>query len=253
VVFAAEAAEDRVTCLPRYDDLDRLEVLTVITGRLVNETPLRVGAGRETPFGSAVDIAPITIRFADGRSVPYIPGSSMKGVLRSLAEAMVRAQGKDDVHSPWDFGEKGKIEEEAKSGNYCIICGTFGSTKLASHVRVYDAYPETDALTFVKTSVGINREFRGAHPDILYTEQQVVPHVRWSFRMDVINIRVFPEPQDERGKLLRSLIGMLVDGMVQVGARRTLGYGRLRLEKGSYRVYEVEGGRLVKKAEGDVI
>jgi CRISPR-associated RAMP protein (TIGR02581 family) len=245
--------------LPRYDDLDRLEVLTVITGRLVNETPLRVGVGKEELeerqplLGSAVDIAPITIRFADGRSVPYIPGSSMKGVLRSLAEAMVRAQGKDDVHSPWDFGEKGKIEEEAESGNYCIICGTFGSTKLASHVRVYDAYPETDALTFVKTSVGINREFRGAHPDILYTEQQVVPHVRWSFRMDVINIRVFPEPQDERGKLLRSLIGMLVDGMVQVGARRTLGYGRLRLEKGSYRVYEVEEGRLVKKAEGDVV
>jgi CRISPR-associated protein Csm3 len=244
--------------LPRYDDLDRLEVLTVITGRLVNETPLRVGVGKEELeerqplLGSAVDIAPITIRFADGRSVPYIPGSSMKGVLRSLAEAMVRAKG-EEVHSPWDFGEKGKIEEEAKSGNYCIICGTFGSTKLASHVRVYDAYPETDALTFVKTSVGINREFRGAHPGILYTEQQVVPHVRWSFRMDVINIRVFPEPQDERGKLLRSLIGMLVDGMVQVGARRTLGYGRLRLEKGSYRVYGVEESRLVKKAEGDVI
>jgi CRISPR-associated protein Csm3 len=249
VVFAAEAAEDRVTCLPRYDDLDRLEVLTVMTGQLVNETPLRVGAGRETPFGSAVDIAPITIRFADGRSVPYIPGSSMKGVLRSLAEAMVRAQGKV-VHSPWDFE---KIEDEARNGNYCIICGTFGSTKLASHIRIYDVYPETDALTFVKTSVGINREFRGVDPGILYTEQQVVPHVRWSFRMDVINIRVFPEPQEERGELLSRLIGMLVDGMVQVGARRTLGYGRLRLEKGSYRVYGVEGGRLVKKAEGDVV
>jgi CRISPR-associated RAMP protein (TIGR02581 family) len=253
VVFTTKAAEDRVTCLPRYDDLDRLEVLTVITGRLVNETPLRIGVGRESPLGSGIDSTPITIRFADGRSVPYIPGSSMKGVLRSLAEAMLRAQGKDDVHSPWDFGEKGKIEEEAKSGNYCIICGTFGSTKLASHVRVYDAYPERDALTFVKTSVGINREFKGAHPGILYTERQVVPHVRWSFRMDVVNIRVFPEPSDERGKLLRSLIGMLVDGMVQVGARRTLGYGRLRLEKGSYRVYEVEEGRLVKKAEGDVV
>jgi CRISPR-associated RAMP protein (TIGR02581 family) len=239
-------------CLPRYDDLDRLEVLTVITGRLVNETPLRIGVGRESPLGSGIDSTPITIRFADGKSIPYIPGSSMKGVLRGLAEAMLRAKG-EKVHSPWDFGEKGKIEEEAESGNYCIICGTFGSTKLASHVRVYDAYPETDALTFVKTSVGINREFRGAHPGILYTERQVVPYVRWSFRMDVINIRVFPEPQDERGKLLRSLIGMLVDGMVQVGARRTLGYGRLRLEKGSYRVYGVEEGRLVKKAEGDVI
>jgi CRISPR/Cas system CSM-associated protein Csm3 (group 7 of RAMP superfamily) len=58
--------------LPRYDDLDRLEVLTVITGRLVNETPLRIGVGRESPLGSGIDSTPITIRFADGRSVPYI-------------------------------------------------------------------------------------------------------------------------------------------------------------------------------------
>ncbi len=235
--------------MPRYDDLDRLEVLTIVTGQLINETPLRIGAGREPPLGSAVDIAPITIRFADGRSNPYIPGSSLKGVLRSLAEAMVRGQGKE-VHSPWDFE---KIDKEAENGGYCIICGTFGSTRLASHVRVYDAYPESDVLTFVKTSVGINREFRGSHPNVLYTEQQVVPRVRWAFRMDVFNIRVFPEPQDERGKLLRDLIDMLREGMVQVGARRTLGYGRLRLERGSYRVYEVEEGRLVKKAEGGVV
>lgn len=64
-----------------------------MTGQLVNETPLRIGVGRESPLGSsAVDIAPITIRFADGRSVPYISGSSLKGMLRSLAEAMLRAQ-----------------------------------------------------------------------------------------------------------------------------------------------------------------
>ena len=234
--------------MARFDDLDRLEVLTVVTGQLVNETPLRIGVGREPPLGSAVDAAPITIKFADGRSSPYIPGSSLKGVLRSLAEAMVRGQGKE-VHSPSDFE---KIDAEAKDGNYCVICGIFGSTRLASHVRVYDAYPETEAITFVKTSVGISREFGGSAPNILYTEQQVVPHVRWGFRMDIVNIRVFPKPLDERGELLNRLIGMLVDGMVQVGARKTLGYGRLRLDKGSYRVYEVEGGRLVKKAEGGV-
>ena len=234
--------------MPSYNDLDRLEVLTVVTGQLVNETPLRIGVGREPPLGSAVDIAPITIRFADGRTTPYIPGSSLKGVLRSLAEAMVRGQEKE-VHSPWDFE---KIDAEAKDGNYCIICGIFGSTRLASHVRIYDAYPETEALTFVKTSVGISREFGGSAPNILFTEQQVVPQVRWTFRMDVVNIRVFPEPKDERGELLRRLIDMLVEGMVQVGARRTLGYGRLRLERGVYRVYEVEDGKFVKKAEGGV-
>jgi CRISPR-associated protein Csm3 len=232
----------------RYDDFDRLEVLTRITGSLVNETPLRVGVGREPPLGSAVDLAPLRIRFADGRTKPYIPGSSLKGVLRSLAESIARTQG-PSVHDPWDFKT---AESEAESKNYCVICGTFGSTKLASHVHVYDAYPEGEAPTFVKTGVGINRDFRGVQPGILYTEEQVAPGVRWSFKMDVINIRVLPEPVDDRGRLLRRVVDMLVKGMVQVGARRTLGYGLLRLEGGRYEVYEVKGGALVKAQEGGI-
>jgi len=204
--------------LQRFDDFDRLEVLTRITGSLVNLTPLRVGVGREPPLGAVVDIAPLRIRFAGGGTSPYIPGSSLKGVLRSLAESILRAQDKH-VHDPWDF----EAVEEEKNGSFCLICGIFGSTRLASHVRVYDAYPEGEASTFVKTGVSINRDFRGVQPGLLYTEEQVVPGVRWRFMMDVINIRVFPEPGDERGRLLRQLLHMLASGMVQVGARRTVG------------------------------
>ena len=233
----------------RYDDFDELKVLTRITGTLINETPLRIGVGREAPLGSAVDLAPLKIRFADGRSAPYIPGSSLKGALRSLAEAIARAKGRS-VHDPWDFEA---VDSEARS-KYCVICGIFGSTRLASHVRVYDAYPKTYAPTFVKTGVGINRDFRGVQPGILYTEEQVSPGVRWSFKMDVINIRVFPkpEPSDERGELLRQVIDMLVKGMVQVGARKTLGYGLLKLEDAKYEVYEVKDGALVKTEEGGI-
>jgi CRISPR/Cas system CSM-associated protein Csm3 (group 7 of RAMP superfamily) len=154
--------------LQSFADFDRLEVLTRVTGSLVNLTPLRVGVGREPPLGSAVDIAPLRVRFADGGEKPYIPGSSLKGVLRSLAEAILRAQDRH-VHDPWDFEA---LDEEAESGSFCLICGIFGSTKLASHVRVYDAYPDGEASTFVKTGVGINRDFRGVQPGILYTEEQ---------------------------------------------------------------------------------
>ena len=234
--------------MPRFDDFDRLEVLTRITGSLVNPTPLRVGVGREPPLGAVVDIAPLRIRFAGGGTPPYIPGSSLKGVLRSLAESILRAQSVY-VHDPWDFDA---VEEEKKSGSFCLICGTFGSTGLASHVRVYDAYPEGEAPTFVKTGVGINRDFRGVQPGILYTEEQVVPRVRWKFMMDIINIRVFPEPGDERGRLLRQLLQLLASGMVQVGARRTVGYGLVKLEQGRYEVYEVKDGLLTKTAEGGV-
>jgi len=234
--------------LQRFDDFDRLEVLTRVTGSLVNLTPLRVGVGREPMLGSAVDIAPLRVRFADGKTTPYIPGSSLKGVLRSLAESILRAQGKH-VHDPWNFEA---VEGEAEGEGFCLICGTFGSTRLASHVRVYDAYPEGEASTFTKTGVGINRDFRGVQPGILYTEEQVAPFARWRFMMDVINIRVFPQPSDDRGKLLRQLLQLLAGGMVQVGARRTVGYGLVRLERGRYEVYEVKDGLLVKAAEGDV-
>jgi len=233
-----------------YDDFDRLEVLTIIRGTLINETPLRVGVGREAPLGSPVDLAVLRVRLAGGEAVPVIPGSSLKGVLRSLAESIARASGYP-VHSPWDFS---KAEEEAKEGKFCVICGLFGSTELASHVRIYDAYPlDGAAPTFTKTGVGISRDFQGIQPGILYTEEFVTPRVRWGFRMDVINVRVFPEPADERGRLLRQVIDLLSRGLVQVGARKTVGCGLVRLEKARYEVYEVREGLLVKTSEGDVL
>ena len=66
-------------------DLDRLERLTVITGVLVNEAPLRIGTGRGE-LGGPTEL-PVE-KLPDG--TPYIPGSSLKGALRSLAEKLAR-------------------------------------------------------------------------------------------------------------------------------------------------------------------
>ncbi|MCS7105591.1 MAG: RAMP superfamily CRISPR-associated protein [Thermofilaceae archaeon] len=225
--------------MPTYADFDKINLLTVIEGCLINETPLRIGVGRESYLGSAVDIGPLKIRIS-GRDVPYIPGSSLKGSFRSLAESLARAQGLY-VHDPWDFET---AEDEKEKNDYCIICGIFGSTGLASHVRIYDAYPRRDPLLFIKTGVSIDRDFRGARPGALFIEQQVIPKIEWYFRMDVINIKLFPEPEEDRGKLLRQVLDLLVNGIVQVGARKTVGYGLLRLTDGVYKVYEIKEGRL---------
>lgn len=229
-----------------YNDFNVLKILTRITGTLTNQTPIRVGGLREIQQGAA-DVTPIKIKFGK-KEVPYIPGSSIKGALRSLAEAILRARG-EYVHDPWDFDA---IEKEKKSGNYCLICGIFGSTAIASHVRIFDAYPIEEPSTFLKTGVGINRDFRGAQPGVLYTEEQVSPVNKWRFKMEIINIRVFPEPDDERGKLLRNLIEMLSAGMIQIGARKTVGYGTLKLEEGKYEVFEVVDGSIKKVHEGEI-
>jgi len=229
-----------------YRDFDKLELLTVVKGRLVNETPIRVGAGREPPLGSPLDITPLRIIFADGTNRPFIPGSSLKGVLRSTVEALAKAKG-EVVHDPWDFEA---AEAEAKEGKFCVICGIFGNQKLASHVRVYDAYPLGDPVFFTKTGVAIDRDFRGVKPGAMYVEQQVAPNTQWSFRMDIYNIQVFPEPGDKRGEYLREVLRMLREGLIQVGSRRSVGFGLIRLVEAKWVSFGIANGKLVVKGEG---
>jgi len=63
-----------------------------ISGYMVNESPLRIGAGRVAPLGSTVDLAVVRIRLGD-RNVPNIPGSSIKGVFRSVATSLALEKG----------------------------------------------------------------------------------------------------------------------------------------------------------------
>lgn len=68
-------------------DHDILQRITVIEGVAINETPIRVGKGRGE-LGE-VDI-PI---LRDPSGIPYIPGSSLKGSMRSFIEALARGSG----------------------------------------------------------------------------------------------------------------------------------------------------------------
>jgi CRISPR/Cas system CSM-associated protein Csm3 (group 7 of RAMP superfamily) len=65
----------------------------IIQADVENTSPLRIGSGREAPLGSQVDLAVLRIH-RNGRDEPYIPGSSLKGVFRSVGEAMARTEKK---------------------------------------------------------------------------------------------------------------------------------------------------------------
>lgn len=216
-----------------YRDLARLECLTRISGTLVNQTPLRVGVGGEPSLESAVDLAVIRLR-----GTPYIPGSSLKGVLRATAEMLAASRG-INVHPPWES------EEETP----CVICGLFGSQKLSSHVRVYDAYPESSAPVFVKPGISIDRD-SGSVGHGPFFEEFVEPGVRWKFGLEIINIRVFPQPEEERGEILHQLLQILKNPGIQVGARKTIGAGRVTLEEGKWEVFTIKEGKLTCENSG---
>ncbi len=230
----------------KLGDFDTLKSLTIVNGLLTNLTPIRVGLGREPPLEASADVAVLRMRI-DGRLVPYIPGSSLKGVFRSFIEQLARSTD-SNIHEPWDFKA---MEEEAKTGKPCVACGIFGSTELASHVRIYDAYPSKDRepLIRLKTGVVIDREFQGARPGLLYTEEIVEPSYDWRFRMDIFNIP-FPGTNDERSKYLSELFDTLKKLGLQVGARKSVGMGLMILKEASYKTYVLENGALKVVADG---
>jgi len=228
-------------------DFDRLKRLMVVEGTLVNNTPLRVGLGREAPLGAAVDLAVITMKVNGGEEV-YIPGSSLKGVFRSFVEQLARSSD-PDLHDPWDFEE---MEKEEREG-FCVVCGIFGNTQVASHVRVYDAFPdsESEPSKGIKTGIGIDREFQAVKPGVFYTEEFVEPGCKWKFRMDIINIE-YPGEGDERSRYLRELLNALRTVGLQVGARRSVGMGLVKLVNATYRTYSIVDGSLKLMSSGEV-
>jgi CRISPR-associated RAMP protein (TIGR02581 family) len=220
-----------------YRDFHELKSLTKVTGKFENMTPLRVGVGREAPLESTVDLAVFRV---DGR--PVIPGSSLKGVMRSYAETLERSKG-NKVHDPWDD----KVaEEEEKSGSFCVICGLFGNTRLASHLRVYDSTPldSVREITFIKPGISIDRDFGSVREGGLFYEEFVKPNVKWNLRLDVINIHVSPDSPDERGRLLWSLLQDFKSNGIQVGARKTIGAGLIKLKEAKFELFKIKNGRI---------
>lgn len=219
-------------------DFDRLLRLTVVEGVAVNTAPLRVGdamplrieSGREE-VTSLIDMP--VLRGADGR--PYIPGSSIKGALRSLAEAIARASGARvcnvfDPESPCvEALRKLKEGKPAEVGEGpCVVCRLFGNQELASHVVVHDAMPEGGSVSVLqRTRVGIDRFRSAARAGILFTYEYVPRNYRWRVRLDVYNVDV--RGSSEEAKLLRSLLKCFSEGL-PVGGMRSVGHGLLRLD-----------------------
>ncbi|MEN2974891.1 MAG: CRISPR-associated RAMP protein Csx7 [Candidatus Caldarchaeales archaeon] len=229
--------------MTNFKDLDILKIFTKIEGILINETPLRIGVGREGPIGSPIDLSVYRVN-----GIPCIPGSSLKGVFRSFVESIASSKGYR-VHQPWD---NQIIEDEAKNNNFCIICGIFGSGELASHVKIYDSTPlkNSDGRTFMKTGIGIDREFGSVRPGHLFTEEFVIPKTKWTFRMDLYNISLFPEPEDERGKLLRTLLDTLTSIGLSIGARKSAGCGLIKLLEAKWETYSIIDGTFKLKESG---
>jgi CRISPR-associated RAMP protein (TIGR02581 family) len=228
----------------------------LITGYIVAKSPLRVGVGREAPLGSPVDLAVLRVRFADGRSSPVIPGSSLKGVFRSTAIQLARAKNLrvcsglscgTCMDSEYSAGEslleriesllrKGLVSEalEEFDKSACLLCKIFGAPSFAGHVVVSDAYPidengnVLETLTGIRAGIAINRRTGATYPGALYHVEYVEPGSRFRFSIYSTNL-----PNYALG-LLAKILRLMNQGWVRIGGFKSRGFGEVGVERLSF-------------------
>lgn len=210
---------------------DKLVNRLEFRGAVQLETALHVGTGKATSTADAGIIR-------DFQARPFIPGSSLKGALRSAVERRVDWLGLDSCYLAkqdcFDIGEKWRDKklEDRKADieeQLCAACRVFGSTVIAGKVQIDDLpllepfEPLAQSLTEVRDGVGIDRD-SGTAVDGAKFNYEVVPSMTFfRFYLSAENL----EAQD-RALLALGLLEM-VNGAIAIGGKSTRGLGRCEL------------------------
>ena len=215
----------------------------VVRLRIETRTPLLIRSG-DPGLEPGPDLACVRTRHAVYGQTVYIPGSSLKGVLRSSAEAAVRGQTLEGVDGACDLFDRElgcgfRIQKEAKNADlstaeihrrHCLACRTFGSTAMRGRTSVRDHYPidpddpsgahlERANLTEGRHGVAINRISGAAQRGALY-DMEVVPAGSVFFG-DV----ALQNYQAWQLGLLATAIDELNFGFAQLGSAKSRGLG----------------------------
>jgi CRISPR-associated RAMP protein (TIGR02581 family) len=213
----------------------------IVEGVLETHTPLHVGMGRAV--GASAPDLPV-IKDALGR--PVIPGSGLKGPVRSHIEALLRALQPEDnpfLACDMDYENKGSAcvnyedvrqiidrglptdERDAEIMNsLCLTCRVFGSPWMASKVMFRDAMLADDSWAQVypiRDGVSIDRD-RGIVKE-KYDYEIVPSHTRFIFKMQLDNAS-----DEEMGLMLLALKALEQEQILFGGAHRA-GAGWCRL------------------------
>lgn len=218
----------------------RFESRTVVRATLEMETALSVGARLSfRPTGTDLPV----IKGPDG--VPFIPGSSIKGVVRFQAERFLRTEPRrpdfwacdpfiDPCISPEKQNfekEEGETEEQYSTRlweNSCTACRLFGSPWIGSRLLFKDASlrnaSDLALVTQIRDGVGIDRDLGAAATNIKYDFETVVPGAQFDVEVIAENVEHW-----ELGFVV-AIFRLWGEGHVAIGGKSTrgTGWGRLR-------------------------
>jgi CRISPR-associated RAMP protein (TIGR02581 family) len=244
---------------------NRIEIRAI----LITKTPLYIGAGQENfePLATQGSV------IKDNLGRPFVPGSSIKGVLRSFLESVSQdggangvcergegcprainvtdKKGRDqlikELKETYPSSSDDKLEEmfaaevERQS---CLACQLFGSSVLAGKVKFADAIlrnPELWLGTDTRTGNAIDRDTHTAASDsgALFDTEVVPAGTDFIFRVIAENLTA------NQARYLTELITYFGIGGITLGGRSRSGLGQVELENVRLRVSYLREGEFM--------
>lgn len=226
-------------------------------------TPLLIKAGRsgeEAIDPTLPDMAFVRMmRPGQSEEEIYIPGSSLRGVVRGHAEKLLRSVATENkvlACDPTQTGSGGRIGKACFAGESntaaqlpgdkaylrsCYACKLFGNTALAGRVRVNDLYltPELAPLLTRRYGVAIDR-VTGAVAQGPF-EIEILTDAQFAGRLTIRNFTL-----GQLGLMAATLLD-LGDGLVSMGYGKSRGLGRVEIN-----FHEVQI-RTLQKPNGQIL
>jgi CRISPR-associated protein Csm3 len=262
---------------------EMFESRTLISATLEMQTALCVGSRASLePTGTDLPV------IKDQKGVPFVPGSSIKGIIRSEMERVLRSLGslhtntmklcacdpfgkqcisaddRDDINKAVDtLLEKKQIKEEDREAELskmiwnksCNVCNLFGSPWLASRLAFKDAFltnlQDMAEITSIRDGVGIDRDRGAAKDGFKYDFEAVSSGAKFGIVIIGENIERW-----EIGLLL-SVLRPWQEGYLSIGGKssRGPGWGKLaeisiqRVEKTDLLKYFIDGEMTIVSCE----
>ncbi|MHA1360293.1 MAG: type III CRISPR-associated RAMP protein Csx7 [Candidatus Helarchaeota archaeon] len=213
----------------------------IVKGELITKSPLRIGGSREESPYQIADMGVIRI-FHNGNLVPYIPGSSIKGVLRSTVEKIYKTlelkyiceitnpknscggRFRSQLNKAMNNRDNEKLRSIIEE-NFCDVCKIFGTSGYRSNILINDAYPISNNSFKIekRTGIGIDRIQGFVSRKALYTTEYLTPNSKFHFSMMMENLPL---------RLIRWVflaIAFLNQQRSFIGSFSTKGFGRIEL------------------------
>jgi CRISPR-associated RAMP protein (TIGR02581 family) len=217
----------------------KFENLIKVQATLKCVTPIHIGAVGDSFKPTEINGA--IVRYDNGD--PFIPGSSLKGILRSFlanvngdpleskVEKMFQRKEDRAIYTQKKLAEL--IEEYSKTAEKL-----FGSSVMAAKVKIADATLKASDSNYFKSEirngVHIDRDTGIAANGALFDTEVIPAGTEFDFRLSAENLE-YQEAED-----LCNLIAYFREGNITVGGRSRAGLGEISLEHYKIKLYLYE-------------